>query len=246
MGMAFRVFNPGRGSSPTAAGPVFSTGSHPVYRDGAAPLSARADHFTRHEAANFRTLISHYAPQRTNSSCSLATASMIVNAALSRTAEGGAFEPVTQEDMLRRSGGDFWRRRTADEGDGLTLDEFAGLLLSALSVSGFLDASVEAVHVADGSPETVAAFRRALEKCESSPREFLALNFLQGLFVGDERTGHFAAVGVHAGEDDAVAVIDPDETTGGAYWVPVAALVRGLATFDADAGKPRGYARISF
>ncbi len=67
----------------------------------------------------------HLIQQATDSSCSLATAVMLINAVRGREGQLRIGEPASEASLLDTLGDEFWRMSVAQDGNGLSLTEFA-------------------------------------------------------------------------------------------------------------------------
>ena len=94
------------------------------------------------------------------------------------------------------------------------------------------------------SPSALEQLRAALRANEASAGDWLLLNFLAESFVGSGAYGHIAPVGAYDAEAQRVLVLDPDREWYEPFWLPDEDALRGMATLDADSGRPRGYVHV--
>ena len=73
----------------------------------------------RHAAPDYWNLSSYYVPQVTDSACSLAAITMLLNALRGRQALDDA-KLVTQDSVLRAVASEQWASQTAQDGSGVT------------------------------------------------------------------------------------------------------------------------------
>jgi len=226
-------------SSPTgAAGPA-----RPKYGPNAAPLSRDHAYFREAEAPDYWVLAPYYAAQQGGGSCSVASITMVVNAARASRDLGSEDELATEPTVLVRSGSEAWQRSVGALGTGVTLDELSGYALAALRAYGFASAGAQVFHV-DATPAAAAQVHELLVENERSARDFLVANFDQGVYTSDEHAGHIAPIAAYDAERRRVLVLDPDRRWYEPYWVPEDAFVAGLATRDPVSGKSRGLLHI--
>lgn len=255
LGLACVAGSPGRGSAapstgspPAAAGVPFSPAAAPAlpkYPASTVPLS-RDSAYLRSAASNdFWALGPYYVGQQDDVSCSLASLTMLVNAAR-RHERLGTDEPlVVQAQLRRRVNSPIWERGLAPGGDGVTLDELATLAEESLRAYGLPPSHVEVTHVPDASPAALARLRAALGANEANGDDWLFVNFLAAAYVGVGDYGHIAPVGAYDAASRRVLLFDPDRTWYEPYWVPDDVLLAGMATRDPVTGAPRGYLHVS-
>jgi hypothetical protein len=224
-----------------AAGTCLRAGdaAKPKYGPSATPLERAPEYLREAPAPDFWALIPYYAAQQSQSSCSLASAVAVVNAARDATKLGSEEELATEAALLERAGVASWKRAVGALGHGVTLDELGPDLAAALRGYGVTVTSVEAIHV-DGSPGSRERVHAALVENERAASDFIVANFLQGVYTGDAMAGHVAPVGAYDAARRRVLILDPDRRWYGPYWVPEDVFVDGMATMDAASGATRG------
>lgn len=171
------------------------------------------------------SLEDYYRGQETDSSCSVASAAMVVNAIIDND------EFMTEEEILTHSGSQTWMKAVAPDGDGLTLEifanELAGLFLK-------LKLSYEVVFVHMDSVESEALFRKALLK------DYVIMNFDQGLATtGFPGIGHFSPVG--RVNRNKIYVLETDRRNFKPYWLTMDTAIKSMKTIDHDSQKFRGF-----
>jgi hypothetical protein len=196
-------------------------------------------------APDFWALIPYYVGQHDDVSCSLASLTMVVNAARHTTPLGSNDELVTQPLLRRRVANASWERGLAPDGQGVTLEELARLARESLQAFGLVPERVRVTHVPEASPEALAELRRSLLASETSERDFLLFNFLARTYVGVGDYGHVAPVGAYDASARRVLILDPDRTWYEPYWIPDEVALAGMATDDAVSGRARGYLYVS-
>src|SRR4051794_22392529 len=116
-------------SKPSIATPLESNGLSPLSRDHA--------YIQSHPAPAYWALSPYLLHQHTDASCSLATATMLLNGArtLAGTARLGDF--IGERSLLDRLADDLWRKAvTPPDGNGVSTEELVGKLERCLALYG--------------------------------------------------------------------------------------------------------------
>jgi Phytochelatin synthase len=221
-----------------------SVRSPPKYGPLAVPLSRSHEYFRRAGASDFWSLAPYYVPQQDDRSCSLASLSMLVNAARRGQSLDSEQPLVTQPLLLQRVRSEVWARGLAPGGEGVTLDQLAVLAEQSLHAFGFR-ARAEVTHVVDRSAHALAQLRVRLAQNEAGGDDWLLINFDPGPYTGVGGYGHIAPVGAYDAALGRVLILDPDRTWYEPYWVADAVVLAGMATLDRVARQPRGYVFVS-
>ncbi|WED44488.1 phytochelatin synthase family protein [Legionella cardiaca] len=197
-----------------------------------------------HKAPLYWKLSPYYIHQRNDSSCSLATAAMVINAALSNQLFSKT-KLATQDDILNRVKDKDWEKGVQVDGDGVTLEQFKLLLAKAFEAYGLHGFTIQLIHTQDSSKSTESVLHKHLIESEAG-QSFIIANFNQKFFTGDESVGHFAPIGAYDMAKRRILIMDPDRTWYEPYWVPEKTLLEAMATKDMDAQQYRGYLVIKF
>jgi hypothetical protein len=217
----------------------------PKYAAFSVPLSRDPAYLRRATATDFWALVPHYVGQQDDRSCSLASLTMLVNAARNDTPLFADDPLVTQPMLRQRVASHVWERGLAPGGDGVTLPQLAVLARQSLRAFGVEPEHVRVTHLPAASPEALEEFRAALRASEVSDSDFVVVNFLARSYVGSGDYGHIAPVGAYDSEQRRVLILDPDRTWYEPYWVPDEVALAGMATLDPVTGEPRGYLYVS-
>ena len=187
----------------------------------------------------------HLIQQGTDSSCSLATAVMLLNAVRGREGQlriGGA---VSETRLLDKLGDTLWRDAVAQDGGGLSLTEFAAAMdraLASYECAGTWGVSIVPMTDADAA---ISGLRDALRRMESGAGGFIAANFHLDLFYGDGvDVGHFSPIGAYDAGRDLVLMLDVYKKDYEPMWAPLPRLAKAMATLSRKTGEPRGYAVV--
>jgi hypothetical protein len=219
----------------------------PKYGPTATRLVDSHMYLQRNAARDYWALSGYYVPQQTGSACSIASVSMIVNAARASQKLTASDELATQNNVLKKTNLETWTKAVGDGGHGVTLDELGTNVEKAFNAYGFKGVSVKVIH-SDGSKKTNAEILSLLKKNEKSEKDFIVANFLQSEFTGDPEgaVGHIAPVAAFDIKTKRVLIMDPDRTYYEPYWVSTETFLKGLTTGDKAANVNRGIVYVSF
>lgn len=210
-------------------------------------IPLRADHAYLRGAPEsvYWQVAPHLIQQATDSSCSLATAVMLLNTVRGCEGHLRSAGPVSEASLLDQLGDEAWRAAVARDGNGLSLTEFALCMERALACfecDGMW--RVEIVPVTDVEA-AIGDLRAALTEMERSGAGFAAANFHLDLFYGDGvDIGHFSPIGAYDAARDLVLMLDVYKKDYEPVWAPLPRLARAMATLSRKTGEPRGYALV--
>lgn len=220
----------------SAAGPKYGPADKPY----AVPLSRDHAYVQTHAAPDFWALMPFYAGQATPYSCSAASVTMLLNAALraGRTlgdGDGNFDEKATLRSARLKDWSARMSKRGAPKGrppaHGLTLRLLGEAVTRALERNGVKGSTVAAVQVSDAGPTLLAELRGVLSESEKSPRDFVLVHFCQDVLT-DAPVGpypHIAPVGAYDEERHRVLIMDPDREWYEPYWVDDARLLDAMS-----------------
>jgi hypothetical protein len=198
-------------------------------------------------APDYWALSPHYVGQLSNSACSLAAITMLVNALRMPTQADERL--VTQAALRDRVANSEWTRRTSENGGGITWRAFAEYL--SLSLAGYgLDAQVEVFKPADNSAATLERLRHLLDANERSDRDIALIYYNQGVVTGDWDGPHISPIGAYDGERKRVLILDVDRDWYGPYWTSDEKLLEAMlrpapARFGQLAGETGGILHVT-
>ena len=234
-----------KASAIAASSPAPPARAIPKYPATTVPLSRDSAYLRRAATPDFWALSPYYVGQQDDVSCSLASLTMLANAAR-RHESLGSEQPLFTQPLLRSQvKSPVWERGLAPDGEGVTLDQLALLATDSLRAAGVTPARVEVTHVPEPSTAALERLRRALSANEASGDDWLLLNFQAATYVGVGDYGHIAPVGAYDAAGRRVLVMDPDRTWYEPYWVSDEVALQGMATRDSVTGEPRGYLYVS-
>jgi hypothetical protein len=227
-------------SQPDAVKPKF--GPHAV------PIQQSHEYLRTHEAPDYWVLSPFYVPQISNSACSLATIATLINA-LRGLPPGAADKLVTQDALREAVGRPDWKRKTDENGEGVTWDEFQTYLGLGLQAYG-LAAEIAAFKPKDASPASLGELRRLLEENERTANDIVLVYYNQGVVTGDWDGLHISPVGAYDAERRRVLILDVDRLWYAPYWTGDAKLLEAMlrsapATQGALAGETGGIVRVT-
>ncbi|TWA77528.1 phytochelatin synthase [Azospirillum brasilense] len=201
--------------SPVAAQDAQSE-TKPKFGPDAVPMTDDRAYLRRAGAPDFWAMMPYYTAQQTGSACSVASVAMMINA-LRGLPPLSSNRLVTQARVLNEVDDDGWKAATAENGDGVSFADFAGLVQKSVDAFG-LDATVEVFRPKDASPETLGELRRILDENERDDSDIILLAYDQGTLTGDATVGHIAPLGAYDAETHRVLVMDVDRLWYVPYW----------------------------
>jgi hypothetical protein len=217
----------------------------PKYGPDITLLRDDPDHLRRAPAPAYWALMPHYVCQITECACSLASATMVVNAARAGVARQAGERHLTQQQVLDAVNDAAWRAGVIPEdGRGATLRELGGFLGRSLAAHGIADAAIDIVELAAGGGAALDRFRRELQAMESAANRFVVCNFYMEAVMGAGAYGHFSPLGAYDGARDRALVLDVYRHDFEPYWAPVEKLFAAMATAQDSTGAPRGYLTV--
>lgn len=211
------------------------------YAFGVDSLLDSHEYFQSNPSPLYWRVSPYYLPQLTDSSCSLASATMIVNAALSHQAFGVNRHLASQKELLNQVNNNQWREAVKQFGDGVSLNQLKVYLESALIVYGVKNVTVTMKLMDHNKEENERIFSQALQESETTGKTFIIVNFNQKFVTNKESVGHFSPIGAYDIKNQRVLVMDPDRKYYEPYWVPLKLLLKSMSTPDQKGGYYRGY-----
>ncbi|MBA2650907.1 MAG: hypothetical protein H0U73_01355 [Tatlockia sp.] len=211
------------------------------YAAGIESILHSHQYIQNNKAPLYWRLSPYYLPQLTDSSCSLASATMIVNAVLSQQKLMTKRALATQDEVLNRVNDNDWRNAVKQGGDGVTLVQLKTFLAKALEAYGIFNFELDLVQLKGNSKRDEFSLRNLLMESENTGTTFIIANFNQKFFTGAMSVGHFSPIGAYDSKTKRALILDTDRELYEPYWVPEKLLLDSMATFDNDAGLYRGY-----
>lgn len=205
------------------------------------PLSQDNAYVRGNLAPNFWALMPHQIHQHTDSSCSLASAVMVLNAARGLVGQNRISGLLSEKRLLELFKETSWPAGIAPDGGGRKLLELADHLDVALAHYGLGGWRVDRRSVAAADAATAAQFRADLAALDGTSGCFLIANFHLDDFYGDgSDIGHFSPLAAYDAATDRVLVLDVYKADYEPAWAPVDHLLKAMVRPCQD-GKLRGY-----
>jgi hypothetical protein len=162
------------------------------------------------------SLTPYHVPQATDSACSLASITMLVNALRGLGAPDDP-EEVTQDEVLRAVASEEWTSQTVQGGSGVSFAAFSHYV--RLSLDAFqIDADIEVLKPCDRSETTFQKLRRMLTPNERNDQDIVLAYFNQGVLVGSWDGPHISPIGAYDARDGQVLMMDVDRNWRKPYW----------------------------
>jgi hypothetical protein len=218
----------------------------PRYEPGIESIVHSHQYIQNHVAPVYWKISPYYIAQRNNSSCSLAIATMVVNAMRGNRLLYANDPLATQDKLLQMVNDKPWIEGVKPDGIGVTLEQLYALLPKVFRAYGLKNFSIEIVHVDSESSQIKKRLNQDLVESEETGLTFIIANFNQKFISKTMDVGHFAPVGAYDSKTQRVLLMDPDREFFEPYWVPENLFLQSLATWDNDAKNYRGYLVIRF
>ncbi len=211
----------------------------PRYVSGVVSIVQDHAYIRTHRAPIYWKVSPYYLPQPTDSSCSLASATMVMNALRIPQMQYANQQLITTNGLMHTIN-PAWANNVKEGGNGVSLDQFSLFLNQALATYHILPIKLKVIHVTKINNSAVK-FHHALMEGEKTGHTFIIVNFDQKFISGTKSVGHFAPVGAYDANTKRVLIMDPDRELFEPYWVPEQQLLKSMETKDSDARKNRGF-----
>ena len=220
----------------------------PAHTPKAIPLAESYDYFQnpKNRAPDFWNLIGHTVPQFHGAACSVASVTMVLNAALTEKAKRNPRSAddrlVLQTELLEKVDAENWKKRILGPSltRGADLDTLGNIVRAAFKKYGFETVEVKVIHADPQDPQARKHIREALLANEASAQDFVIANFDQVAFTDDAAVGHVSPVAAFDSKKDRVLIVDTDREYYEPYWVSEETFWKGVSTRDSSVGKSRG------
>ncbi|MBA2650561.1 MAG: C39 family peptidase [Legionella sp.] len=207
-------------------------------------LAVDHTYLQEHKAPTYWRISPYYQAQRNETSCSLASATMIVNAARSMDPKFANQNLATQDTLLKLVNLKAWSKEVAPDGNGVTLDELSHYVPAALEKFGVTNFSIKKIHVYDNSEKSLKRFQDELIKLEAG-KAFILANYNLAYFT-NEPGGHISPIAAYDAANQKVLIMDVYRYKFEPYWVPVKLLLKSMGSLDNTSSTFRGYIVITF
>ena len=216
----------------------------PLYVRGVESIIQSHQYLQQNPSWTYWKVSPYYLAQRNESSCSLASVTMLVNAARNNHTLIADQPLATQDNLLTLVKDKTWEEGVKVDGNGVTLDQMKAFVPKALEAYGVHNFTLQVIHTLDSSGENALKLHKALLDMEKNGQLFIIANFNQKFISGTMSVGHFAPLGAYDSKTKRVLIMDPDRILFEPYWVPEKLFLESMATIDGDAHKSRGYLLI--
>jgi hypothetical protein len=215
----------------------------PEVAAGLSPLSRDHAYIQRNPAPAYWALSPYLIHQHTDSSCSLATATMLLNGARAMEGQAQIGQFVSEHKLLDRMADADWQREiTPPDGNGISLVALGEKMPRALALYGLHGWSVDVRTVAAADAPTAEAFRAALTAMEAKGDRLIAANYHLATTYGDQwDIGHFSPIGAYDASRDRVLLLDVWKADYEPSWVPLTRLLHGMTQISPLTNNARGY-----
>lgn len=213
-------------ASVTHQGMTRADEGRPKLGPGAVSIEQSHDYLQNHAAPDYWGLSPYYLPQATGSACSVAAIAMLINA-LRGMPPRDEDRLVTQAALLEAVGDRQWVEQTAENGRGVTWEEFGHDLRASLEAF-HIAAEVEALRPADGSVSSLERLRAILTENERSDRDVVLVYFNQGALTGSWDGPHISPIAAYDADRRRALVMDVDREWYIPYWVSDQKLLEAL------------------
>ena len=230
-------------AAPFALPQALAQTAHAKYGPQATRLFQNQTYVRKNPAPDFWALMPYYIHQQDGRSCSVASVTMVMNAARASMRLTASDELVTQKGIIDKVKNDAWSKGVGEGGKGVDLDTLGKIVEQALAVYG-LKGTVQVIHA---DPKAEAKSKKQLHDLlitnELSDQNFIIANFLQSEYTGDPEgaVGHIAPVAAYNAAQKQVLIFDPDRQYYEPYWISEEVFFKGMATTYGSSGKTRGY-----
>ena len=207
------------------------------------PLSRDHGYIQKNPAPAYWALSPYLLHQHTDCSCSLATATMLLNGARAMEGQARIGQFVSERGLLERMADPVWEKGiTPPDGGGASLAELRDKLERAVGLYALSGWSVEHCIVDADDAATGDAFRAHLVAMEQAGDRLLAGNYHLATTYGDNwDIGHFSPIGAYDAATDRVLLLDVWKADYEPTWVDRMRLLKGMVPVSPLTGTPRGY-----
>ena len=213
------------------------------YVPGVVSITQDHRYIRTHDALIYWKISPYYLSQPTDASCSLASATMVVNALRIPQIQYASQMLATTHGVVH-STHNAWENSVKQGGDGVTLDQFGSYFSQALKAYNIRPTRFEVIH-ATSVKDVARIFQQALLEGEKTGQTFIIVNFDNKVTSGTEHVGHVAPVGAYDANTKRVLIMDPFRELFEPYWVPEHQLLQGMQTVDLTAHKNRGFVIVT-
>lgn len=199
----------------------------PKLAETATPITRDMAYLRAAPAPDYWAFAPFVKPQFTNSACSIASVTGVVNGlrGLPVLAKDSV---TTQPGMLEITGDPVWTEVSAEGGDGVTFDQLVAFTRNALAANDLTEYRTEVFHPETADAEALDRIRAMLAANEVSAEDALLVYFNQGVVTGDWDGPHVSVIGAYDAGTDRVLVLEVDQEWYIPYWTPAETLLAAM------------------
>ncbi len=187
----------------------------------------------------FWKIMPYYKGQETDSSCSLASVTMVMNALRPSYHLGSEEKLLTESTLLKISKSLKWRIATRNSSTGLGLHELAKEWKKLL-IKMQLENKYQ-IHFRElNSENSKQDFKKALDLLMQN-KAWIILNYDQGVVMGEGSYGHFSPVGSFNKSTNEILIMDVDRQWYEPYWIDLKMAYKSMNTKDNLLGTHHGF-----
>ncbi len=220
----------------------------PLVKPRSLPFFEKQDGFVPTQSAISRALLENFIPQFSPSSCSVASAATVLNAAMVHLGLSGDGKRITQREILEKINTVNWKERVGKSGyqgrRGLPIELLGTALESCFRAFGIPFREIQTI------PLTRRTNHLGLRKKELHSRltafhqqenSFIVAHFNQGVFIRGLHLPHISPVGAYNPAQKSLLILDVDPDQPAPYWISLDTFFEGLCWDYGGILKPYGY-----
>lgn len=215
------------------------------YPKDVTPLSKNHSFFqSGGKGQQFWKLMPAYRAQKTDSSCSLASTTVVINALVPSEMQNAEKKIFNEEDLLALSGSTVWREATKMGGKGMALKALHQDIQTLLK-NMKLDSKFAVNYFEMKNSNDAEVFTQHLAEFERG-QGYLILMYGQGNIMGDKaQYPHYSPVGAYDKDRDQILMLDVDGDWYEPYWVSTKKMITSMTKYDEEIKCQRGYIWVS-
>jgi hypothetical protein len=188
----------------------------PRFGPDAIPIERATEYLRKNAAPDYWSISPLYIAQETDSDCSLASATIVLN--VLRGIPTLAEELITPRALVAAVKDQQWIGQTKQGGEGVTFAEMRAYLEQSLRAYGLEDYEIEVFRPAAASADDLNKLRQLLTENEETDRDIVLVYFNQGVLTGDWDGPHISPVGAYDAANGQVLIMDVDRRYYVPYW----------------------------
>jgi len=199
----------------------------PKFGPYAIPVGSATEYLRKNPAPDYWAISPFYIAQETDSDCSIASATIVLNV-LRGIPALSADELVTPRALITAVNNQQWIAQTRQGGEGVTLVEMHAYLEQSLRAYRAEDYEIAVFRPNAASPDNLELVRKLLMQNEQSERDIVLVYFNQSVLTGDWDGPHISPVGAYDSATDRVLIMDVDRRWYVPYWSSLTRLFESM------------------